>query len=306
VLTNAKKGEAHLGDAVTQLIQLLKAWDEVAQPLQLMNQARGQSHPLSQDLARHVRGVTVQLVNEFGLIATAARISTALSDIFAELPDLQDQFAEDAGTLEGLGQSQAQRQRDAADLSYAAKIGLSQSLLSITPDEVSWDGRKYAAENVSRIRWGGTNHSVNGIPTGSSFIIAFGDAVGECAITTRNKDVYQEFTSRLWKVCGARLAFEWLQQLKDGRTLVVGNIIFSDTSVQLTKTKLFAKPQSQVFGWNDVRVWSADGAYHIAADADRGFTARSTYQADWNTHVLSNLLIAAFANGHVPLSRMLD
>src|SRR3546814_5902743 len=68
----------------------------------------------------------------------------------------------------------------AHEITYRAEIGVMfKDTLSISPDGISWKGQSFSLDSITRVRWGGVRHSVNGVPTGTTYTIAFGDKRSE-------------------------------------------------------------------------------------------------------------------------------
>ena len=305
IVAAGSKGEAHVRLAGDRLICMLEAWDVVAQPLQIIGKARGGGHALSRSLANEVRGATVEMVNQHGLVDLAAVINRALAKHFSETADLRDVFEDDASTLEDMRQRAADRERSEASEVYVAKVGLGQTLLSINGREIVWGRETFAVHELDRVRWGGTSHSVNGIPTGTTYLIAFGAGRRECQVNTRSKQVFDEFTSRLWRTCGVAIAVRMLGALRAGEQVRVGEIQFSDDDVVLTKPKFFGKAEARTYNWREVQVWSAAGRFYVSAKSDKSFQANASYRDHDNTHVMSNIVNNAFDRGIVKLSGVL-
>jgi hypothetical protein len=219
---------------------------------------------------------------------------------------MRDVFEEDAGKLEDFRQVRVDRDRSEAQLSYSAKIGLGQEVLSLNAREVSWGRQRFAVDEVERVRWGGTSNSVNGIPTGTTYLIAFGSASSECQVSTRSKQVFTEVTSRLWRICGVPILFRMLERLQAGEQFRIGEIVFTDDRVILSKPKFLAQAEAKAFSWGDVRVWSANGEFHVAADIDSKFQAKASYQSHANTHVLANVVSSAVDRGLTRLSAIIE
>jgi hypothetical protein len=99
-------------DAIDALIKLITRWDKFAQPLQLDARAKGIFHDDSEELARIIRDLAVDLHNKHGQTAASLKLATVLKDIFAELPDFAERIAEDADTLSHLKAKQEEEERD--------------------------------------------------------------------------------------------------------------------------------------------------------------------------------------------------
>src|SRR5207249_1560433 len=134
-----------------------------------------------------IRGLGIELFNEHGMLKETQRITSLLQELFGELLEVSEKLEEDASTIDGIVQqvSEAQeRQAEwARDIRYEAEIGLFiKQKLRISADGVEWKGRRYPLESITRVRWGGIRHSVNGIPTGTSYTVAFGDHSSEATV----------------------------------------------------------------------------------------------------------------------------
>jgi len=239
-------------------------------------------------------------------VHAATQINAALLQHFTELPEFVEAAQEDTDTLVSLTDAKAKHEATEAELSYAVHIGIAKELLSINSEEIVWQGQHFPTQSIERIRWGATKHSVNGIPTGTTHTIVFGSSSRGTQITTRNENVYAEFTSRLWRVVGIRLAAELLGRLAAGETIVIGGIHFNDTGVALASTKLFGTHDVKSYNWNDVKIYSQSGKFIVVDKSNSWISAQASYQDHDNTHVLSNILHAAFRNGCVRLSEMLN
>lgn len=104
--------DIRVNDAIDDLIKLMTRWDKFAQPLQLDARAKGVSHKDSEELARAVRDLAVDLHNKHAQTAASLRLATALKNIFAELPDFAERIGEDADTLSRLKTEQDEEERE--------------------------------------------------------------------------------------------------------------------------------------------------------------------------------------------------
>jgi hypothetical protein len=306
LLANAPKGAGRLEVAVRRLVILLKRWDHVAQPLQLIRQSQGESHQLSRELANRIRGVCVQLVNEHRLIDTASTITAALSDVFAEVIDVREALAGDVNALEDLRAAAGEHAAEEARNTYSARVGLGQTILSIDPREVAWGSQRFRIDEVDRVWWGSTRHSVNGIPTGTTHVIGFGAGGRQCDVSTRSTEVFEAFTSRLWRLCGVSIAVQMIERAGKGETQRVGGIAFTNDKVVLRKSRLLGAAEHLSVRWADVHVGSANGEFCVQAKADPKFRATASYQSDANTHVLANMITSGLQRGKVRLTDILS
>ncbi|PWC91070.1 peptidoglycan-binding domain-containing protein [Azospirillum sp. TSO5] len=81
------------------LTALLRDWDRLSQPTQLLEQAKGLDEPRSKKVLADVRGFCLWLANEKQLFELALSITQALHETFAELPSAAIQLNEDTEAL---------------------------------------------------------------------------------------------------------------------------------------------------------------------------------------------------------------
>jgi hypothetical protein len=166
--------------------------------------------------------------------------------------------------------------------------------LSISPQGVSWKGQSFPLDSITRVRWGGVNHSVNGIPTGTTYTIAFGNRSSEAVVELKKQDIYSAFIDKLWRAVCVRLLTEMLEALKDGRDLHFGDALLHDDGVTLVKRKFFGSDEKVRCSWDQVHVWSADGSFCIGAKNDKKVNASVSYIFGANTHILEQAIRMGF------------
>lgn len=103
-ITNAKE-LSQINRQVEQLIEAIKDWDVVAQPLHLRAMASGMPHPASQKLADKLRHLTEYLHNERGASEAALNLLSAMQEVFAELDGIAATLKEGYKTLHRIYQS---------------------------------------------------------------------------------------------------------------------------------------------------------------------------------------------------------
>lgn len=290
----APLGEAGVAPLVAKLTAVARNWDAVAQPIQLSVKARGTEHEMSKELGLAIRRLAVDLFNEHHMLEQARRITELLQDVFAELPEFAEQLEEDSEALDDIEESRAQakgrRAEWAREISYRAEIGIVlKNVLSISPEGVEWKGKRFPLEAITRFRWGGTRHSVNGIPTGTTYTIAFGDARSEAIVECRREEVFSAFIERLWKAVGVRLLIETLHDLQADGEWWVGGTLVRDDGITLTRHKFWTR-EPVVKPWSAVRFSSERGALNIAATDDRNVSVSLPYMHTQNAHVLEHAL----------------
>jgi hypothetical protein len=96
---DAERPDSTLAPMVNQLIQVVKNWDTVAQPIQVSTKSRGLDHDASHRVAGLVRGLAIHMFNEHGKLDFSQQLTNMLQEVFAEVGDVAERTAEDADAL---------------------------------------------------------------------------------------------------------------------------------------------------------------------------------------------------------------
>jgi hypothetical protein len=271
----ATRGEDAIRPLIDELSAVTLNWDRVAQPIQVSFMARGQDHDPSKNLAYMVRSLAVDLFNDHGMLDHAQQLTLLLQEVFAEVPQVVERVGEDAEVLEGIFEerrhAEARRDEWAREITYRADIGgVFKGVLSISPKGASWKDQHFALDAITRVRWGAIRHSLNGIPTGTKYTIAFGDALSEAVVELKRQEVYFSFVDKLYRAVGIRLLTELLESLAAGQEVHFGDALVRDTGISLTRHRFFGANELVHLSWDQVRAWNADGSFFIGS-RERGY-----------------------------------
>ena len=91
-----------LNNSIDLLEAQLKAWDRLAQPIQVSMQSQGLEHSASTDLAYSVRSIAIKLYNEHGKLEAAKRLIKLMQAIFAEVLTVAEKTDEDINILSNI------------------------------------------------------------------------------------------------------------------------------------------------------------------------------------------------------------
>ena len=100
-MVDAKNPDSALRLIVNQLIQTVKEWDTIAQPIQLSKRSRGERHTASFEIARRVRKLAVDLFRDHGKFDFSRKILNMLKEVFAEVPEIAEHITADLKALRG-------------------------------------------------------------------------------------------------------------------------------------------------------------------------------------------------------------
>lgn len=311
---DAERSDSTLAPMVNQLIQVVKNWDTVAQPIQVSTKSRGLDHDASLRVANLVRSLAIHMFNEHGKLDFSQQLTNMLQEVFAEVAEVAERTAEDA---DALGEIAEQRVRLIADaknraeewrreITYEADVGaIFKDKLRISPEGIEWKGRRWDLDSITRVRWGGTRHSVNGIPTGTTYSIIFGNGSNYASIELKKEATYSNFIDRLWKAVGVRLLTEYLQGLREGKKYRFGSTIMSDHGMELERKKLFGSNERIFCRWSELVVWNGAGVFCIGKKDDKKLAAAFSYQEEDNIHVLEAVIRMFWKQGGDRLSSLL-
>ncbi|HEY4252576.1 MAG TPA: hypothetical protein VGM87_15290 [Roseomonas sp.] len=301
------QGEAAVLEVMRLLEQAIARWYRLASPVLASAQVRGLHNQDGTELGSALRALGLHAFNDHGMLRGAERATELLQRFFAELPNLSVKAEEDAGALGGIAQSRqkaaAEHAEFLASIAYRAKVGtLFKDDLAISAAGVELKGEIIPLEAVMRVRWGAIRHSVNGIPTGTSYTIAIGDAGRELSTSFRKQEVFDAFLDRLWRAVCVRLIIDMTQQLRAGQSFVFGDAVVRDQGILLTRRHMFGKNEQREVRWGDTQIWTGNGSFCIAAKDDKKTVVALSYIDMSNTHLLENIVRAYYRKGGKALS----
>lgn len=305
----APSGEAAVIPLVDRLSSVVRNWDAIAQPIQLSAKARGIDHDPSRALAYQIRSLAIDLFNEHNMLEQSKRLTGLLQEVFAEVPEVSDKVGEDADALDRIVEERKEAQKQASEwaeeITFREELGtFFKSTLSISPEGVQWKNQRFPLASVTRVRWGAIRKSVNGIPTGTTFTIAFGDNHSEAVCDSASQSTFVKFTDKLWRAVGVRILTEMITALKAGRHLSFGDAVLHDDGITLMKHKFFGSNEPVHCSWQDVQVWSADGSFYIGSSSDKKTYVALSYINEANTHILEQAIRMGFKKGINRLSEI--
>ena len=94
-----ERPDSALAPVVDQLIETVKIWDVIAQPIQVSKKSQGLPHDASSRVARRLRDLAVHLFNEYDKLNFSRQLTHMLQEVFAEVGEVAEQLVEDARTL---------------------------------------------------------------------------------------------------------------------------------------------------------------------------------------------------------------
>jgi hypothetical protein len=291
--------ESVLKQAVEELISVVENWDKVAQPIQVSTKSRGLGHEASVRVAGKVRDVGIDLFNEHGKLELSREISVMLQKVFAEVVDVADQTGEDIVKLDELAEQlvhaeerSAQEEAEwARDIALEIEIGaVFKETFKISTSGIQWKGKTIPIEEITRVRWGGTSHSVNGIPTGTNYIVAYGNNTFLTTVHIRKGKTYEAILSRFWKAVCVKILIKTIERLKNGDSIQIRNISVTDFGVNIPRKKFIGSGEPEFCKWSELKCFVAEGCFHIGKKDDKKLFASLSYQDDDNIHIIETAI----------------
>jgi hypothetical protein len=310
---DAEQPDSALSPIVNQLIQVVKNWDTVAQPIQVSTKSRGLDHDASYRVAGLVRSLAIHMFNEHGKLDFSQQLMNMLQEVFAEVGEVAERTAEDADALGEMAEQKIRLIEDAKkgaeewrrEITYEVDVGaLFKNKLRISPEGIEWKGRCWDLDSITAIRWGATRHSVNGIPTGTTYSISFGNDSNYTSIELK-KVAYSNFIDRLWKAVGVRLLTDYLEGFRAGKKCNFGSAIMSDHGMELECKKFFGSNERVFCRWDDLVIGNGAGFFYIRKKDEKKLEAVLSYQEEDNIHVIEAAIRMFWKRGGDRLSSLL-
>lgn len=307
---SVEKGEDAISARLNRISGLVRNWHIVAKPLQISLKSRGLRHSLSHDLAGAIRGLAVDLVNDHAMLEAGKKLTSLLHQQFVDIPDIVAKVEEDTKALDDLAEQRKKAIEEAKEwsdqLSYQADVGaLVKTRLKISAQAAEWGGIRIPLDKITRVRWGGTSHSINGIPTGTSYSISFGDRAQVADVQTRKQDVFANFVDRLWKGVGVRLLVELMKTLENGERVQFGASVVTDEGIELERRKFFGANERLFCEWKTIVIGTAEGSFFLQHKDDRKIMVALPYLGVDNVHVLEAAIRAFWKQGGKRISSIL-
>ncbi len=312
MLVQTAEGNGSIKDTIRDLRKIVDNFAKVARPIQLISRAKGVDHYASRELAYLIRGAALDLNNKYNLAEVSNELTLMLKEKFYLLMEFAEHVNQDAEALKDILESRREAKANAEkweqSLSYSVDIGVvfSEKLEISAKEGVRWGGRTIRFDDISSISWGGTRHSVNGIPTGTTYDIHIGSDRGSIDIRTRKQVVFGETTDRLWRGAGVRIAMDYARHVKAGGVLRFPNLVVEDKGLVITRKRMFKQDEDVRLTWDKVRIWDEAGNFCLGDRNDTSLRVSLSYSSCPNIVVLERMLRAFWKSSSPNLGSLAD
>jgi len=283
------------------LYKYLKTWDQIAQPIQLIQQSKGIDDPHSKELAQDLRGMAIEMANSHDMHSEAKQVTKMVAEIFKELPQFTESVSEDLTVLEDIlnrkVQSKEEERKWREECSLEVEIGsfFLKKRLSITPETIRYKNEQIPTIEVTRVRWGAV--ITDNVYRCSIFI---GNNKTSFHIEMSDNSLYNMITDRLWKAVCVRLVSDTLRRLSEGENVNFGNgvAIVNKDGIVLKKYKVFGRAESVFCKWEDLAISNGNETFIVEASADKSIGAELSYKDVDNVHILESILRFLWKDGN--------
>ncbi|WP_089138975.1 hypothetical protein [Vibrio rumoiensis] len=301
---NLKDGlsESVMSIYIEELINVLKNWDLIAQPIQILYMSKGLKHEMSNNLAYKIRNLSLKLFNEYDYVKLTQRLGYTLQQVFEEDFEFKEKADQDLSDINDILHdrelSEEDREKFSKAITYEVEIGMAfKNRFTITPDIIEWKNTITKITDIQYIRWGALSSN-----SGTEYFIAFGHKDLTQEIKLRKKTIFSEIIDRLMKTAGIHILAKYMEAFKNDENISIGGVIVNDYGVQLRKSKMFSKDESEFVAWHNVEVFSRNGNFVINKIGNRKMNCALPYLNVNNVHILEAIIRMKFKKPGVRLS----
>ncbi|MDT3848343.1 MAG: hypothetical protein RPT12_15605 [Vibrio anguillarum] len=287
---------------VEELIRVLRNWDLVAQPIQILYMSQGLKHEMSNNLAYKVRNLSLKLFNEYDYVKLTQRLTHVLQEIFEEDFEFKERSEKDLSDIDDILHdrelAEESSKKFSEEITYQVDIGFAfKNRFYINPEIIEWKGTVIKIADIQYIRWGAISRS-----SSTEYHISFGNKRNMEEITIRKQSTFSDIVDRLWKTAGVNLLFSFMAALRNDENISIGGVVINDYGIQLEKSNLFSKNEQEFLGWNDIEIYSNNGNFIINKIGDRKMNCTLSYLSVNNVHILESMIRMKFKKPGARLS----
>ena len=283
------------------LYKYLKVWEQIAQPIQIIQQSKGIDDPHSKGLAQELRGLAITMANTYEMHPEAKQITKMVAEIFKELPQFAEKVSEDLTELENIlirnTKSKEEEQKWREECSMEVELGyfFLKKRLSITPEIIRYKNEQIPTNEVTRVRWGAviTDNVYN-------CSILIGNNKKSFYIELSDNSLYNIITNRLWKVICVRMIGDTLKQLSDGISITFDNdaATVNKNGIILKKHKVIGSAEPIFCKWEELAIRNGNGTFIVEHVNDKSIGTELSYKDVDNVHILESVLRFLWKDGN--------
>lgn len=286
--------EKILSTHIDEMIRIVRNWDFVAQPIQLLCMSQGLSHDKSNNLAYKIRDLSISLFNKYNNVELTKKLNNELKNVFAEDYEIKEKIEKDLydidEILEDRQLAKENNNKFAEEITYQVEIGVVfRDKFYINPEIIEWKHRVLKISDVKKLKWGAVSNN-----SGTEYRISFSSNNKEEKIITRRKSIFSNIIDRLWKTAGLNILFQYLSILESGENIVIGGVVISDHGLILEKYSLLSNNKKEFVTWDNVELYSINGNLYISKIGDGKMNCVLSYLDIDNVHILESMIRILF------------
>ena len=178
---------------------------------------------------------------------------------------------------------------------YQAEWGwFSKDRFQISSAGIDYNNKHVALEEITGISWGATTTWYGGIIPQTDYKINIQSAQGGFYVYPTKRKIFDAIIDNLWQAVGVNLMVMILLKLREGKTLHIGQMKFTDLGIFL-KNQSFFENDKKFFAWNEgLQIYSENGSVFIATK-NKDYATSAPYDLT-NTPVFEVLIRQFFKN----------
>lgn len=306
----SKKSKPQIDD----LDSMLRLWEELTRPLLLASASQGKEESNTRAVAAAMRRLTLQMVNEHGMVAEAKRLTDLQRELFSDLTLYSEQLEQDLTALDDLRKDEERTKADLVEWEekVTRRIPIGKDLVTSSPEGISYRGQTFAFSEITGVRWGVFRQYYNGIRGERKFTVWIQSGQRtmqiECVRFMDSEQVVQGRFSAvielLWDTVMVRLIGEQLGLLSRGETAHFPGCKLTRDGAYLTEHRVFGSNTFVRCGWDDLRWQAGNGCLRLLSASNKRIYTDLLYRDTQNAPVLEAVLNFLAKDGN--LSKLLN
>lgn len=175
--------------------------------------------------------------------------------------------------------------------------------VSFTPERIEYNGASIRIADITKVWWGITKKSVNGIPSGTDYNIHIESADKIISMNT-SESVYNNVVDRLWKATATQIIKKILIDLRNGVDAGFGPNLM-DEGIHYHEHNWFSKDIDRFYTWDEIVIGYGDGCMYFYDNNRRKTLEYFYFQGTSNLHMLDTIIRLAQKRNVQKLSDLL-
>lgn len=189
-------------------------------------------------------------------------------------------------------------------LYYEGEWGLIfKNRVSMTPERIEYNGASIKIADITKVWWGITKKSVNGIPSGTDHNIHIESPDRVISMNT-SESVYDNVVDRLWKATAPQIIKKILIALRNGVDAGFGSNLM-DEGIHYHEHNWFSKDVDRFYTWDEIVIGYGDGCMYFYDSSKQKTLEYFYFQGTSNLYMLDTIIKLAKKRNVQKLSDLL-